>query len=164
LKKPVYLLLALLFPILIFIFLKFAGRNEFNIPVYYGEEEVKPEPGCPDSYPRPYKLQGWNGVAAENRKEANVLIFPQTDLDFAAFKARLDAEMGEGETLVKDASQLAGDSARAAQWRKCVFFAKNPYQTVLFDRSGQIRGYYDLTLREEEDRLRVELKILLKQY
>jgi hypothetical protein len=164
LKKPAYLLLALLLPILIFIFLKFAGRNEFNIPVYYEKERVKPEPGCPASYPQPYKLQDWNGIPSENRRTGNVLVFPQRDFDFKAFEHRLNEEMGEGEVLIKDACQLAGDSTSCAQWRKCVFLAKAPYQTVLFDKNGQIRGYYDLTLREEEDRLRVELKILLKQY
>jgi hypothetical protein len=164
LKKPVYLLLAFLLPILIFIFLKFAGKNEFTIPVYYDQEAVKPDPGCDFSYSKPYKLQGWNGIANKDRRDANVLVFPQDDLDISDLSARLKSEMEDEQIVVNDACQLAGDDAICERWRKCVFFAKDPYQTVLFDKEGRIRGYYDLTLREEEDRLRVELKILLKKY
>src|SRR6185436_14560156 len=34
-KKILYLFIALLLPILIFLFLKYFGKNEFDIPVYY---------------------------------------------------------------------------------------------------------------------------------
>ncbi len=163
-KKPAYLLLALLLPILIFVFLKFAGKNEFNIPVYYQSEAVTPGEGCPELYPVPYTLQGWDGLPQSDWRQGNVLVFPQEGLDFPAFADRLREEMGDDEVLVKGACELAENDNKCMEWRKCVFLAKTPYQTVLFDKEGRIRGYYDLSLRDEEDRLRVELKILLKKY
>jgi hypothetical protein len=41
-KKIIYLLIALCLPALIFVFLKFFGKNQFDIPVYFkdGVEEA----------------------------------------------------------------------------------------------------------------------------
>ncbi len=160
-RKPVYLLLALLLPILIFIFLKFAGRNEFNIPVYY-ENGVESVPsGCESNYPAPYTLSNWGGLPKEQWRNANVLVFPDRDLRFEDFFLRMTDEFTEEELRISSAEKLTADPTT---WKRCIFLSRDTYQTVLFDEQGRIRGYYDVKLREEEDRLRVELKILLKKY
>lgn len=163
-KKPVYLLLALLLPILIFVFLKYAGKNEFNIPVYYEKDDVHPGPGCQGSYPKPYTVHNRQFLQPENWGDANVIVFAHPGLEVRALESRLYDELETEDVRVLDACQTTRDSTVCSQWRNCILFAKDPYQTVLFDKRGRIRGYYDLTLREEEDRLRVELKILLKKY
>jgi hypothetical protein len=85
-------------------------------------------------------------------------------LDFARLQSVLAGEFGEGNVGLKQALLQAGDSATCGRWKKCVFLVNEPWQAVLLDQDKRIRGYYDLRNRDEEDRLRVELKILLKKY
>src|SRR5690606_26275936 len=49
-------------------------------------------------------------------------------------------------------------------WRKCVFFLQEPFDVVLVDRRGAIRGQYDSKDRDEIDRLITEATIILKKY
>jgi hypothetical protein len=55
-------------------------------------------------------------------------------------------------------------NCREDNLKDCVFFLKEPYNSVLIDDQKRIRGYYKLGDRAEMDRLEVELKILLKEY
>jgi len=164
LKKPVYLLLALLLPILIFIFLKFAGKNEFNIPIYYEKGVDSTASGCGIVYPVPYVLSPSAMVSQKNWHAANVLVFSQANIDFHEVESGLYDEFDKNELWIGNADLLAADSTTTSLWRDCILFARKPYQTVLFDEKGRIRGYYDVSLREEVDRLRVELKVLLRKY
>jgi protein SCO1/2 len=164
LKKPFYLFLALLLPIGIFLFLKFAGRNEFNIPIYYEDGVDAPETGCAQTYSKPYVLSPIEPINKRDWLAANVLVFGQENVDVGKLKTALHDEFDRAEVRVEAADSLPGGKTAAGFWRRCLFFARPPYQTVLFDRAGRIRGYYDVSLREEVDRLRVELKILLKKY
>ncbi len=161
-KKPLYLLLALLLPILIFLFLKFAGRNEFNIPVFYEQGVMDSTSVCDQVPDKPYTVRRWQGIPEKAWRPANVVLFPQEGFDPLKAISRLGEEFSSEELSVIDACRL--DSAECARWRRCVFYAPTTRETILFDKSGRIRGYYDLRTREEEDRLRVELKVLLKKY
>lgn len=157
--------LALLLPALVFVFLKYAGRNEFNIPVYFEEGVTKPLSGCRQNYDKPYRITNavWPGPY-EIRRAANVLVFPARGLDFNKLKSAIDEEFGPGNVWLREARVLATDSVMCNVWKKCIFFVDQPNQAVLVDTEGRIRGYYNLQLREEIDRLRVELKILMKKY
>jgi hypothetical protein len=46
----------------------------------------------------------------------------------------------------------------------CVLLLNKPWTAVLVDAEKQIRGYYAPSSREEMDRLKMELSILLKRY
>lgn len=157
--------LALLLPALVFVFLKYAGRNEFNIPIYFEEGVVMPPSGCGQTYDKPYRIPNtvWP-VTYVTQQEAKVLVFPERGFDFNKLKSAIDEEFGPGNVWLKEAFLLATDSATSNVWKKCIFLVNEPNQAVLIDMEGRIRGYYDLRLREEVDRLRVELKILLKKY
>ncbi|HYG19437.1 MAG TPA: hypothetical protein VD816_10935, partial [Ohtaekwangia sp.] len=48
--------------------------------------------------------------------------------------------------------------------RSCIFFLKEPFDVVLVDRKGRIRGEYDADDRDEIDRLITEITIILKKY
>lgn len=171
-KKLSYLFLALLVPSLIFIFLKFAGKNKFDVPVYFeqgvaevAEHCVRPS-GTPRSqetgaYHLPDSLWLDNGLI---RKEANVFIFPARGIDTRVVQAALDDELGNGSVLVVDANSIVADSLELNNCRRCVFMVKEPTQAVLADGAGRIRGYYDLHARDEMDRMRVEIKIVLQRY
>lgn len=158
--KKIILTLALIVPGLIFVWLKYAGKNEFNIPVYY-EDGIPAKDGCDVSGAKPYRIpESWHSTT---RSITNVLVFDLDEVEFEILDAALTGEFPEGLWL-KEAKQLATDSIEFQAWRLCVFRVENPWQTVLFDKEGRIRGYYDVSNREELDRLRVEMKILQKKY
>ena len=164
-KKLLYLFLALLLPGLIFVFLKYAGKNEFTIPVYF-EEGVNPPPAdCRLKYDKPYRLPDsvWH-LTTKDHPTANVLVFSKDGLNFSKLKSAIDDEFGSGAVWMEEAHTWVQDSLAYSKWRKCIFLITDPWQAALFDDQGRIRGYYDPRLREEQDRLRVELKILLKKY
>ncbi len=56
------------------------------------------------------------------------------------------------------------DDDKARYWKNCIFFLYNPFDLVLLDSKGMIRGQYESASREEMDRLLTELSIILKQY
>lgn len=153
--------MALLLPALVFVFLKYAGSNRFDIPIYY--EDGVPE-GNPCGYvaDEPYLLPTAMSTALLANKKACVLIFPEQGVAPRVIEAMLVNEIGQGFTVV-DASGVSADSVQR-ELHDCIFLMTVPSQTVLFDSKRQIRGYYDVKNRDEMDRLRVELKILLEKY
>ncbi|CAN5574120.1 hypothetical protein BH10BAC4_BH10BAC4_16940 [soil metagenome] len=174
LKKPFLLFLALLLPALIFVFLKFAGKNEFTVPVFH-EHGVALPGGCSPlidslrdteslTLGGPYTL----GLAVMNGlgtiREANVIVFPAAKLDVDKLSVAIDDEIGIAQVSFSRGEKLSSESLGIDQLKKCIFFVNEPSQSVLIDKEGRIRGYYDLTKRDEVDRLRVELKIILKRY
>ncbi|MBY0433089.1 MAG: hypothetical protein K2U26_03165, partial [Cyclobacteriaceae bacterium] len=78
-KKLLYLFLALALPGLIFVFLKMAGRNEFNIPVYY-ETGVTDSP-CGITYPSPYSVPDSVRKRLGNEGRVMIVFFPLPDLE-----------------------------------------------------------------------------------
>ncbi|MEJ0056044.1 MAG: hypothetical protein WDN75_10520 [Bacteroidota bacterium] len=163
-KKSLYLFLALLLPGLIFVFLKFAGKNEFTVPVFHENGVEAPPASCGMTYSSPYRVPGSVLTFLEMSREANVLIFPVEGLNFGKLKQGINDELGTNKVGIIDAKALATDTARLDNWKKCIFLVSAPLQSVLVDSVGKIRGYYDLRSLKEVDRLRVELKILLKKY
>ncbi len=160
-KKLFYLFLALLLPALIFVFLKYAGKNEFNIPVYYDKGVEQPLAECDRNYPIPYLVPDapWDF----SKHKATVMVFPSGSVNVKVLEAKIIDEFGTGIVRVMGDFPTS-DSVDIGLQKKCIFLMKDPLQTVLVDDGNRIRGYYDLRLREEEDRLRVELKVLLKKY
>ncbi len=158
-KKFAYLFLALLLPPLIFVFLnlKYFGKNEFDIPVYYNNGVLEIPSECqslgngqyyvPDSV-----LRKWNW------KEGNSML-----ISLASEKTGKELNQ-----LVANAKlerlQLASLETSEQRLKNCVLFMKEPWNAVLIDDQKRIRGYYKIGFRDEMDRLEVELKILLNKY
>lgn len=161
-RKLLYLFLALLLPGLVFVFLKYAGSNRFDIPVFHSDNVLIPAE-CGWQVQAPYTLPDsvWRYTTRQN--PANVVIFPVKDVDALIVAHDLSEEIGDRVTTV-NAAEVVTDSVTRQHWQSCIFLLQQPRQTVLFDEKGRIRGYYDLRSRDEMDRLRVELKILLEQY
>ena len=157
--KKIILIIALLSPIGVFVFLRFFGKNEFTIPVYYetGIEEIPTT--CNRNYKLPYQVSdtllrnfGWSGQP--------VLIVADTSSLVQTSIARLDEELSaEIQTIF-----LSGERDYLDDIWMCDFLLKKPWTTILLDDQRRIRGYYDPKSREELDRLIVELQILLKHY
>jgi len=162
-KKLIYLILALLLPIAVFVFLRTFGKNEFSIPVYYeeGVSEVI-QPSCDYTYSVPYSIpdsimqrMGWTGESSAT------LLVADTSAGVKVNLKRLQAEfeVSDLQLLYPLAENVLQD-----HWYACFFFLKKPWSVVLIDAEKKIRGYYTPSSREEMDRLIVEMKILLKQY
>lgn len=155
-KKILYLFLALLLPALIFVFLKYFGKNEFDIPVYYQEGVNESSSDChltstgqylvPDSL-----LTKWNW------EHASILA------SFAPEKENKELRQRLNEAGLEDVQMvlLKDDGSKI---KECFLLMKEPWDAVLIDTERRIRGYYKLGNRDEMDRLDVELKILLKRY
>jgi len=154
--KKIILFVALPLPILVFVFLKFFGKNEFEVPIYYTDGVTRNIPGC-NPYPIPYVLPdsalnawGWTGA------KATLVVLNENGIkDNLARVAEL-FEAGDYTILkVADAPY---------EVRTCILLAGDTSKIVIVDDQKRIRGYYTPTTRKETDRLGVELRILLKQY
>jgi hypothetical protein len=157
--KKIILIIALLFPIGVFVFLRFFGKNEFSIPVYY-ENGIEAIPtSCNRNYQTPYQVSdsllinfGWSGRP--------VLFVADSNQSVQKGLMSLDDELSaEIQTIF-----LTGESNDLNEFFTCDLLLQKTWTTVLVDEQRRIRGYYDPTSREEVDRLIVELKILLKKY
>lgn len=146
-------------------FLKYGGRNQFDVPVFYEHGVADVPEGCRQLEGRPYVIPDslWR-LSGASQSTPVIIAFTKGGINNKALEAAIDDELGKGSVSFLSESDLTTDSLQATKWRKCVFMAIEPQQTVLVDSLGRIRGYYDVRSREEVDRLRVELKIVLERY
>jgi len=155
--KKIILFVALPLPVLIFFFLKFFGKNEFEVPVYYAEGVNRMIPGC-YSYPTPYVLPdsalnawGWTKAKA-------TLIVLSDNGSVNGNLARVADLFDEGDYATVTVLNAP------VEVRTCMLLAGDTSKVVMIDDQKRIRGYYTPTTRKETDRLGLELRILLKQY
>ncbi len=159
--KWVYLFFAIFLPILLTFFLKFFGKSEYNIPVYFeaGINADTLNTDCNFQYAAPYRIADTLFSDNEGKRKATIITIDSA-LETKKNFERIEEELVNAEhvfTVLK--SSVASD-----QFISCVLFLKKPWTTVLIDENGRIRGYYAPATREETDRLIVEMKILLKKY
>jgi hypothetical protein len=157
--KKIILIICLLLPVGVFVFLRYFGKNEFSIPVYYENGVDDPPTNCNRKYDSPYQVSesallnfGWKGKP--------VLIVADSSRSVQLGINRLE----EGITVELQTLFLTGKDEYLDQFYSCDLLLKDPWKIVLIDEQRRIRGYYDPETREEVDRLAVELKILLKKY
>jgi hypothetical protein len=154
-RKSIFLSLALILPVIVFVFLKMFGKNKFEIPVFH-EKKVELVAGCDNNYTAPYILPdsalaaiGWKG------NEATLIMFSKMEEEG---KMRLTEKFEPNKLQVVNLTKEDGEKL------KCAFLLSDKFNAVLVDQKKQIRGYYQLSNREETDRLMVELSILLNDY
>lgn len=149
-RKPILLFLALLLPGLVFVFLKFFGKNQFDIPVYHQDSIAAPA-YCELPVQFPYVLP--DSVSPLREDQVGIVIsgdYAKMEMD------RLSQEFESTEFVFRHVSENQA-------WR-CVLLLEPPWNTVLVDTRGRIRGYYAIGSREEMDRLMLEMKILMNKY
>jgi hypothetical protein len=187
-KKAVFLFLLIALPVMIFLFLKFFGRNEFTIPVYY-------EQGLGDSLSTPCldKANKQYLVNSDLLPKGGINIVHFEQADGPVLKSRLEELERVQDVFYKDDhirlntflnsqtialdditdynrriqfldqfwNMEALDSASWAELKYCSM-AMTPLdnRVVLVDAAGRIRGYYNILERKETDRLILELRIL----
>jgi hypothetical protein len=154
-RKILFLSLALLLPVIVFLFLKTFGRNQFDIPVYH-KDSVEFIAGCERTFEAPYVIAdsvtaeiGWKG------NEATLISFAKIPSE-GLMRLKEDFEPSQLQIVSFNESKFAR--------LRCVFLVSEKYNAVLIDSKKQIRGYYQLTSRDEADRLLMEISILLKDY
>lgn len=165
--KKIILFVALFVPILVFIFLKLFGKNEFDVPVYWTEGVDRNIPGChpaawrdpaqPGTLSTPYVLPD-SALNAWGWSKGKATLIVVNDQGIKNNMARIADlfEAGDYETLTIPVASY--DIAT------CMLLAGDSSRVVMIDEKRQIRGYYTPTTGKERDRLAVELRILLKQY
>jgi hypothetical protein len=157
-RKNIYLSLALVLPVLVFVFLKFFGRNQFEIPVYHVDKLEIPN-GCDIKYDVPYLVADSTLVSlGSNARRPSLILFNAISSENSV---RLAEEMNPNKLQVVSLD----DSVKSnEQFLSCVFLLPDKFNAVLVDVQRRIRGYYQIESREEMDRLLVELKILFNEY
>ncbi|NOS93829.1 MAG: hypothetical protein HOP30_18075 [Cyclobacteriaceae bacterium] len=158
-RKNVLLSVALLLPVLVFIFLKFFGKNKFDIPVFH-QDRIELIGDCNLNYAVPYR------VPVEVLTSLNCVLWDPSVIVFSDLvgesKSRLETEIQTKKLNLIVAKGLVSEE----ELRKlsCVFILPPETNAVLVDGEQRIRGYYKLNDRDETDRLLVELKILFNEY
>ena len=160
-KKTLFLFLAFVLPIGIFLFLRIFGRNEFSVQPLYVNVYPEVMEGCTTVENLPYAIPVSIILQLPlDNKDLVLLKFGDQDTESANQLKRIEEQFGRDPVAL-----LAMPVAiKSDYWRRCVFFLKEPLDLVLIDRSGVIRGQYNSSVREEIDRLITELSIILKKY
>ena len=160
-KKAIYLFLALLLPVCVFLFLRGFGKNEFIVKPLYVDEYPPQLEGCAPYKKKPYVLPDSIVRKYSNSEDSLTVIF------FGMLKAEAANQFRRVEEQMRDqgvATVAIEDTLTNSKMMRCVFFLQQPIDVVLFDTNGTIRGNYAGSDREEIDRLLTEITIIQKQY
>lgn len=187
-KKVVFLFLLIALPVIIFLFLKSFGKNEFSIPVYY-------EQGLGDSLSTPCLDRSPEQYVVNNQllPQGTIKVVHFERLDGPVLKTRLEA-LERVQDVFYDLSGISlttylnGSSIKqkditdynkriqfldqfwkvneldSTEWAKLKFcdvaMSSFDNRVVLVDKENRIRGYYNILERDETDRLILETRIL----
>lgn len=158
-RKTILLLLALVFPVIVFIFLKMFGRNHFDIPIYH--EKVSPSAGCNYQYPIPYTIADSLFTLFGWKTQQAILVSFSSMADESSMRLNEKFKPNVLQIVNVEDDLYKGSKLNLKQ---CIFLVPDEFNTVLVDDKKRIRGYFQLNNREETDRLIVELSILLQEY
>lgn len=154
LKKVGILFIGLALPITIFLFLKIFGENKFEVASLFQAELPEGVSDC-QGLSVPYRIS--TEIVANFLDEKDQVGVVIVDADVAHLSRIVD-QFSSDPISVKTL-----DSIASATVKKCVFLLRDPYDVVLFDRQGNIRGQYFSEDRDEIDRLILELSIILNK-
>lgn len=184
-KKLLFLFLALLLPVLIFLFLKSFGKNEFDVPVLFADSVTVPTACTTYSYKAPYLIPDsvLQKISWNKNDSLTILVFDDGDKVnqherkihltriFTEFKNEpLHVVHVYNTEAVADATSdrlaiLTLNEAEFLRIRNCIFLLDDKNDAVIIDRQKRIRGQYNLTKRDDADRMIMqEMNILFKRY
>lgn len=178
-KQLVILAAAFVLPISIFIFLKTMGKNEFAVEPFYQQGVITVSSECGPQYQTPYVVQQavLTHINWRDKDSLTLYIFNAEKEMTGEVSRRMADKLATNEfrayVLTADSIEFSKkyalpvvlkDVVTLDQLKECMFILEPGKNAVLVDRQRRIRGYYDLSDREELDRLAVELTIILKKY
>jgi hypothetical protein len=156
-KKLLLLFLALLLPSCIFIFLKFFGKNEFEVLPLFTEQLPPIKQDCNYNYTLPYHIAdtSLHQITDGNDSLICVVFQKQEGGPLARIQEKYESEPVAWRFL---------DPEKNSRQMRCIFVLTEPFNTALVDSKGRIRGHYNSADRDEMDRLLIEISVLLKKY
>ncbi len=168
----IFLAVILISPVLIVSFLRMYGSNRFDVPVYYQDSL---NVNC-ESVKLPYKidklltLDAWGDSLTIVSLPHNHAIDQSDKIELLRLCEKLENRVvrwisltTENEKTVTCTRQSVLPPFEIQSLEECVLlFPKDGSNAVLIDGAGRIRGYYNLTQRDETDRLAVEIDILIE--
>ena len=157
LKQILLLFLALLLPACVFIFLKGFGENEFSVPALFKDELPMVLPECNVQPTLPYHIPDSTLSDLDLKADSLALVF------FGGGSEQGLARVKE-EYSNLPLKMFMLDKDKHAKEMKCIYFLQEPFNVVLVDRSGSLRGQYNSNDRDEVDRLLMELAIIFRKY
>jgi hypothetical protein len=160
-KKFILLFLGLLLPVVVFIFLKMFGHNEFEVPLMHKDGVAKVPTDCNFEYSKPYVIHD-SLASALFQTNSNLIL-----INFASDNKRVEQALEKfesGEIGIIDGEKTFSTMSEADVIKRCAMLLEFPYDLVLVDRGRNIRGYYQTGDRDDLDRLKAELTIILKKY
>lgn len=186
-KKALFLFLALLLPVIVFVFLKLFGKNEFTVEPLFQEEIEIPVTCDSFSYNIPYTIPDSILVALDWNKtdSATLIIFDDLNQEnrvrthaqieritkeFESEKLTVLCVVDSGESTwlnnIREHIKIVEQShEKLMTTMNCVFLLDGLHNAVIIDSKKRIMGQYDLNDLEDADRLYVhELNILFKRY
>lgn len=172
------LFIALVLPGCIFVFLKIFGENEFAVQPLFEDNIPGLGDHCGIQYSIPYFIPDSIRQTLRMNESSNLYLFSFDPQEGDQMKRITEASNDDplriiylvpdgyaiGPRSSPHAQDLITDSSRLTYLRKCIFFLKEPFNLVLVDKNGAIRGQYTSDDREEIDRLLTEITIILKKY
>jgi hypothetical protein len=178
-KQTIILLAAFVLPIGIFLFLKTMGKNEFAVEPLHQTGVIQVSTECGIAYQTPYTVPSHvlASLRWSNQDSLTLYVFDNIDFDEKAVTNKLKEANTHPELQMhlilsdsviaadaEDKDPIIKDAVSIEQMQDCFFILEKDKNAVLVDRQQRIRGYYDLSSREEIDRLVVEIEIILKKY
>lgn len=163
-NKIALLLITFLLPISIFIFLKIFGKNEFAVEPLFQKSAPVVSTECGGGIALPYRVADsvLSKVSFRNDSLLALVFVDTLEKDSHEDQWERVKETYANEPV--NFSLASESNVPLDMLRKCIFFLPEPFNLVLVDRTGTIRGQYDLTDREDTDRLITEIAIILKKY
>jgi hypothetical protein len=163
-KKIIFLFVALLLPGCIFLFLKIFGKNQFDVePLFQKEAPVLPADCTPAQGPFvvPDSLLSFQ----RQPDDSLTIIFFTHEAAMPSqskkvFQQLVDLYENKEPVTVARIDVYNGSDRPY----RCTFAMKGPADIALIDRRGVIRGQYESSDRDEIDRLKTEITIILKKY
>lgn len=184
-KKLLFLFFALLLPVLIFLFLKSFGKNEFDVPVLFTDSVTVPVACNGYSYTAPYQITDsvLRALSWNSEDSLTIIVFDDSNKNnrhergigmtriFDQFKTEplhvvhVYNTITVADTKVDRLTAISLTGEDFYRIRNCVFLLSPGNDAVIVDRKKRIRGQYNLTQRDDADRMIMqEMNILFKRY
>src|SRR5690606_27760951 len=154
-KKATILFLALLFPACVFVFLKYFGKNRFDVPPLFMTELPADVKGCSDSVELPYKVPQFIQAKFSVSSRNFTLVYIQGSEQVEKILAKVKDKFGD------KLNYQAADSFKDV---RCPLLLSQGQDMTIIDREASIRGQYQSGDRDDVDRLMMELSILFEDY
>jgi hypothetical protein len=160
-KKIIFLFLALLLPVAIFLFLKIFGKNQFDVAPLY-QDSISNVGNCGIDYGTPYFLPDSVMKHFKTDSEASLFLLNFSASESVVKRVLEEADDTEVKILLPSSFQVAFPDLNFL--KNCILLLGSSHDIVLIDNQNRIRGYYKSSAREDIDRLLVEISIILKKY